>query len=185
MIIPDYFKKKITIVFEDKGEKWLADLPEIFEKCIDKWDLTDLKISQDLSFNYVCFAKSPEFGDVALKIGVPYPELYTEMEALTLYNGGDICLCYDLDRELGALLLERILPGGDLNTVEDQTTKVEIAAELMANLPIEIEENEKLPSYSDWIERGFKTARMKREEMGEELLTLVDRAEKLYQKILA
>lgn len=182
MQIPEYFSKKIIRVFGEKGRDWLTELPQIFNQCIQKWNLIEGNLSNDLSFNLVCFAKSPEYGDVALKIGVPHPELFTEMEALTLYQGRNICTCYDLDKELGAMLLERIIPGPNLETTPNLHNQLLIAADLISQLPIPISSDHGLPTYADWVERTFAKVR-KNDKVDPVTLTFVDEAESMFSEI--
>ena len=59
--------------------------------------------------------------EVILKIGVPNPELITEIEALLIYDGRGSVRLLDVDREQGALLLERLKPGTPLLSITDAT----------------------------------------------------------------
>ncbi len=119
MQIPVQFKEKIKNQFGDQGANWLAELPEILNQCIKKWRLSNCKLVDDLSFNLVVLASSDQYGEVVLKIGVPHFHLDTEMEAIPLFNSSYICQCYDLDKDLGAMLLERIRPGENLTSLDD------------------------------------------------------------------
>jgi len=101
-----------------------------------------------LSINLIYFAESPDHGAVVLKIGFPHPELFTELEALAFFGDSHICKCYDSDRENGATLLERLVPGHDLFSMEDRSRQVEIGAGLIARLPVALTGNESLPQFS-------------------------------------
>jgi streptomycin 6-kinase len=130
----------------------------------------------------VCFADSPDYGSVVLKIGVPHPELYTEMTALSLYNGGKICLCYDSDADIGAMLLERVIPGHNLKILQDERKCIEIAADVISTLPITVNADNNLPRFSDWLEKAF--SRVRREnKVRRRWLFFVDQAERLFQEI--
>ncbi|MCK4258191.1 MAG: phosphotransferase [Halanaerobiales bacterium] len=181
MQIPEYFNKKIIRAFGDKGSKWLENLPQIFEKCVEKWNLTNYSVANNLSYNLICFAKSTDYGEVALKIGVPHPELFTEMKALSIYEGRNICKCYDSNMELGVLLLERITPGPDLTT-QNTNTQLQIAAELISKIPIPITKNHGLPTFADWITKAFKRA-SEEDKVGSKMLSLIEEAEKLFREI--
>lgn len=180
MNIPEVFIDKVKRGFGEKGEKWLLEIPKILNLCIEKWNLTDCYPVEDLSVNLVCLAQSVDYGPVVLKIEGPHPEKYTEMKALSLYGGRNICKCYDLDMELGVLLLERITPGPNLTTLQDLDKQLMIAADLISKLPIEVNDTEGLPTYDDWINRAFKRAR-KEGKVGAQMLSLMESAEKLYQ----
>ncbi|MFW6007164.1 MAG: aminoglycoside phosphotransferase family protein [Halanaerobiales bacterium] len=181
--LPKFFKNKIKREFgKEAGKKWLESLPEILGKCLKKWNLSKWEIGQDLSYNLICFALSPDYGEVVLKIGFPHPDLFTEMTALALYNGRNICKCYDQDKELGAMLLEKIFPGINLTHLEDNEKKVEIASDLITKLYINIDQNYNLPEYKDWLQRAFKTAR-KKKIAGKKMFSFISRAEKIYNKL--
>jgi len=180
--IPGYFKTKIRRSFGDKGVSWLSQLDELLKKCLIKWNLSNCHLASNLSVNLVCFADSPDYGPVVIKIGVPHPELYTEIEALSLYNGGNICICYDSDPDIGAMLLERIIPGHDLTVLQNEPDCIQIAAEVISTLPMPVKDDNSLPSVSDWLERAF--SRVRREnKVGGEWLFFVDQAERLFQEI--
>lgn len=184
MQIPEYFIKKIKLAFGEKGEKWLEALPQIFNKCIKKWNLTDFSLSNDLSHNLIVFATSPDYGSVALKIGVPHADLFKEMESLALYKGRHICVCYDRDKELGALLLERVVPGVNLTNEKGTITRVKIASDVISNLAIQAKDNHELPAYSDWLDKAFSRARAEN-KVGQKMLSFIDLAERMYGEIEA
>ena len=97
MDIPARFMERIVRIFSDKGRDWLDRLPGIFESCVQRWELTECQPLEDLSVNFICFAKSPNHGQVVLKIGVPHPELFTESIVLRLFGGRHVCACHDSD----------------------------------------------------------------------------------------
>ncbi|MBM3239235.1 hypothetical protein FJZ31_23315 [Candidatus Poribacteria bacterium] len=182
ILIPDYFKAQIRRCFGTKGANWLSQLDELLNRCLIKWNLANCHLATNLSVNLVCFADSPDYGSVVLKIGVPHPELYTEMTALSLYNGGNICLCYDSDIDLGAMLLERVIPGHNLTVLQHEQESIKIAADVISTLPIPVNDDNILPSFSDWLEKAFSRVR-KENKVGREWLFFVDQAERLFQEI--
>jgi streptomycin 6-kinase len=109
-----------------------------------------------LSYNLILFADHPQYGQVVLKIGVPHLDLFSEMEAIQLYEGHGICRCYAVDKTRGAMLLERILPGKDLRSVQDAGERFRIAADLYARNKTEVPEECGLPTYQNLIERAIK-----------------------------
>lgn len=182
MQIPEYFKNKMISMFGQEGQTWVEDSPQILDQCIKKWNLTNCSFIKDMSVNLVCFAESPDYGEVVLKIDGPHPEKYTEMKAMSLYKGRNMCQCYDTDMNLGALLLERIIPGCDLTVVEDTHTQLMIAAELISKLPIQVKKNHGIPTYADKINRAFKRAR-KENIVGGKMLSFIDEAERLFSQL--
>lgn len=179
MDLPTQFTNKIIRIFPLDGKKWLDELPNIYLKCVNKWNLSDCQISNILSYNLVVFAKSPAFGDVALKIGIPHRDLYTEMESINIYNGRNICKCYTYEKDLGALLLERIIPGDDLNIIKESTQRIKLAANLINSLPIPIKEQNNLPTFYDLMSRTFKKTRSEN-IVGAEMLENMKQAENYY-----
>lgn len=178
MEIPQILKKKIIRGFGPRGQQWLDELPGIVEKCIAKWDLTQCRESEVMSYNYVCFADSPDFGQVALKVGIPHFDLETEMTAIQLYAGKNICKCHALDKELSAMLLERIRPGYDLTRIADSQERVKIAADLIAHLPLPLARDNNLPLWSELARKTF--GRLRAGGMcGERMLRLTEKAEEL------
>lgn len=159
--IPQQFRESIWRFFGEHGEQWLDDLPRRISACAEQWGLDGLHLVENLSVNLVGFSTSREYGDVVLKIGVPHPELYSEMKALELYEGRHMCKCYATDKELGAMLLERVLPGHDLTRLDDRERQIDIASHVISALPIPIDEDHGLPRFSDWTDKAF--ARMRRE----------------------
>ena len=182
MQIPEYFKEKMIRALGERGETWINNLPDIIDSCTKKWNLTISTVSSDLSYNFVCFASSLKYGDVALKIGIPHPELYSEIKALSLFEGRNICKCYDSDKELGAMLLERVTPGDNLTSLNDNKKQLNIAADLISKLPIPIDDDPDFPTYKDWINRAFNRAR-REGKVGTKLLFLIDEAEKLFDEV--
>lgn len=155
MDIPAEFSAKITRTFAQKGIEWLEQLPALTRACQQKWQLTDCRIAGDLSYNFVCFARSESFGDVALKIGVPHLDLFSEMKAIHHFSGHGMCRCYDSDESLGAMLLERVQPGADLWTVADHLRRYEIAAEIMEQMHILAPDDHGLPLFTGLIENAI------------------------------
>lgn len=182
MQLPDKFSRRIAEVFQEKGRKWLDSLDMIVNACIDKWKLQDCELAGGLSYNLICFARSAEFGAVVLKVGVPHSELFTEMTALRVYGGRGICRCYAADRELGAMLLERILPGTDLRERPTTAERTEIAADMMLKLPVPVDDGLDLPAFSEWIERAFSWTK-EQEGAGSRILALVEAAEELLPEL--
>ena len=180
--LPESSRKKIEQTFGERGTKWLQNFSELMSRCIEKWSLTNCTIFERVSINVICFAQSPVFGQVALKVGVPHNELFTEMKTLGIFGGRNSCKCYDYDIELGASLLERIIPGIDLTELADDREQLVIAADVISRIPTPLEGDHGLPTYADWIERAFKKTR---EEYNPEprMLSFMAEAEVLFAEV--
>jgi streptomycin 6-kinase len=130
MNLPSSFVNNITSAFGDVGRQYLEDLPDLLAGAARRWDLT-LHEPFLLSYNYVCAATRTDGSPVVLKIGVPNPELTSEIQALRLYAGKGACSMLESDAKAGMLLLERLHPGTMLATLDDDDKATEIAAEVM------------------------------------------------------
>jgi streptomycin 6-kinase len=106
------FKKNVTSTYKEKGEEWLNDLNLITQTLAKKWQLSDLKPVENLSFNYVLkgFQRNKP---IVLKFGLD-KALEKEAYVLEAYNGNGSIKLYDYDIEHNALLLEQAIPGDSL-----------------------------------------------------------------------
>ena len=102
---------------------------------------------------------SPDYESAVLKLGVPHPELFTEIHALSYFNGIRMCRCLDADLDLGAMLLEQIIPGTNLTEISDEARCIRIAGDLLSTLPIPYNGPDVFPGYSQWMDRAFSKTR--------------------------
>ncbi len=108
------FEKIIIALYGSAGRQWLTALSERVNQIAAEWNVAELKLVQDLSYNYV-MAGLQENKSVVLKVGMDEAALEREARALQVYDGvGAVRL---LDTLPGALLLERVLPGESLKKV--------------------------------------------------------------------
>jgi streptomycin 6-kinase len=133
MTLPPEFISNIRNVFKDKGDAFLAALPDSIAQASVKWGLTNVEPVPTLSYNFVAFA---DRGDrsVVLKMGVPNRELLSEIEALRLFNGEGACQLIDADEVNYWMLLERLTPGEMLVNLKDDEEATRIAAEVMKEI---------------------------------------------------
>ncbi len=108
-----------------------------------------------MSASYISFCRSKQFGEAVLKIGFPHPDLFSEMEALQIYGGGRVVKLLDFNKDLAALLLERIEPGDDLTSIKARKKRIEIASEISAALPVFPRLEGKIPLLQDIAEKAF------------------------------
>lgn len=148
MQLPDSFIHTVSSTFD--GDDWLAELPQLIAACEARWGLAVQPHFPGLSYNYAAPATLPDGTEIVLKLGVPRPELRTEIEALRLYNGRAMCRLIDADAEQGILLLERLQPGHMLTAVVDDDAATRIAAGIMHRLWRPLAETHSFPSVADW-----------------------------------
>jgi len=179
MHLPPQFIEKVHRIFGDSGRQWLPELPTIAARCREKWELPEGEICPHMSMNYIEFTVTPSGDPVALKIGVPHAELFTEMEALRLYAGRKAARLLDADRDLGAILMQRMLPGTMLWQLGDNRQETKIAASIVAELTAPVPPQHDLPTFAQWIERAFRLTRTEwdpEERMPRDLLVRAERA---------
>lgn len=153
--LPTAFRTRIVNLYGQEGYNWLENLPVLLQSLRERWNLGKPQQFPHLSYNYLEFAHSPEFGPIVLKIGFPNPELDTEIQTLTLYKGLDAAVqLLDHDSDHGALLLDRIIPGRDLNSFHDEEEGTRVAARTMQKLRHPAPQSGTFPSIGDWCQ-GF------------------------------
>jgi streptomycin 6-kinase len=121
-----------------------------------------------------------------LKLGVPNPELLTEIEALRIYDGRGCVQLLAADREQGALLLERLEPGMPLRGADDDDERATaIAAGVMRRLWRPLPPEHPFPSVARWA-AGLGRLRKRFEgATGPLPCALVERAEDLFRALIA
>ncbi|NSW53821.1 MAG: hypothetical protein HPY85_15065 [Anaerolineae bacterium] len=154
--LPEAFIDKIRRSFQEKGAVWLQALPSLVDCCVTRWELSDLRLSDELSFNLVLFARHPKFGEVALKIGVPHTDLFSEIRSIRLFQGRGLCRCFDSDESLGAMLLERIVPGENLWSINDPLERYRITADIYRQMVVHPPDDHNLPLFSNLIEGAIQ-----------------------------
>ncbi len=113
MYASETFTTSIITRYGDKGRQWLKQLPALIDTCAKKWGLTGIQPFPELTYNYVLFAKQG-IADVVLKLRIDIPLFEQEVAYLRYYQGPECVALLDYDNTLGAMLLERIMPGTPL-----------------------------------------------------------------------
>jgi streptomycin 6-kinase len=123
--------------------------------------------------------------EAILKMGVPNPELTTEIEALSAFGGRGAVRLLAVDRARGALLLERLRPGAPLWSVPDDEEATRIAARLMRQLWRPVPGEHPFPTTRRWA-LGFDRMRARFQGgTGPLPAALTGRAEALFRDLLA
>jgi len=181
---PRRLAKNIVDLFGQRGAEWLAQLPSIITVCEQRWALTSQAPLQNVSYNYVAPAVRADGTAVMLKIGFPNPELYSEIDALQVYDGRGAVQLLDIDRQHAALLLEALRPGLPLLSVCDDSEATRVAASVMRRLWRAVERNHAFASAADWA-MGFQRLRRQFDgETGPLPKALVMKAEGLFRELL-
>lgn len=185
------FARTILDLRGEAGRRWLADLPALVDECAERWSLVVAPPFPELSFNYVAPAVRADGTPVVLKLGVPHPELTSEVAALRHYDRRGAARLLEGDEARGVLLLERLTPGTMLSTrVEDEAgddAATLIAAQVMRDLwrPPPAEASDRFTTVKRWAQ-GLQRLR---EEFdggcGPFPRRLVEQAETLFDELLA
>ncbi len=177
-------RQTLVGLFDEQGAAWLENLPGLISACERRWSITVLAPLSELSFNYVAPALRADGSEAMLKLGVPNPELATEIEALRLYDGRGCVRLLAADAEWGALLLERLRPGTMLSAVADDERTTAIAAGVMRQLWRPAPPGHAFPTVARWA-AGLERLRTRFEGgTGPLPRHLVERAEALFAELL-
>jgi streptomycin 6-kinase len=184
VLLPQGFINTIQKTFGREGSRFLNSLPDLINEASRRWDITDIRVVPNLSYNFVAFAKRRDQG-VVLKIGVPNKELTSEITALGLFNGRGSVGLLEADKNNSMFLLERLHPGDMLATLKDDEQATNLAAEVMLGLWQPAPSNGELIQLSDWF-KGFGKLRASYEgNTGPLDKGLVERAEGAVREFFA
>jgi streptomycin 6-kinase len=131
--LPAALVRNVTGAFPS-GADWLARFPDLLSHYLERWNLQIAGRPFDLSYHYVVPVNQQGDHPAVLKMGVPTPELLSEVNALQIFDGRGAVRLLESDPKGGALLLERIQPGHTLATCSDPIQACSIAAQVMRNL---------------------------------------------------
>lgn len=149
---------KISDVHGPTGIAWLERLPALVAEFAAKWSLTIRPPFPVLSYNYVTPVIGPGGEALVLKLGVPHPELWSEIDALRACDGRGMVRLIDADHERGVMLLERVLPGEPLTMLLDDEAQVAALAAVMRRLWRPLPPDHPFRTISD-LARGFDRLR--------------------------
>jgi len=183
MVDPRGCAQKIIDCHGAVGAAWLEQLPALVADCAERWSLTVLPPFPALSYNYVAPVVRADGTPAVLKCGVPYPDLWREIEALRLFAGQGIARLLEADPALGAILMERLLPGTPLTTMEDADQATTIAIGVMSRLWRAAPAEHPFRSAAQWA-AGLSRLHAHYEGYGPFPPALVDRAEAVFRELL-
>lgn len=131
------FTLNIRALFGGEGDAWLATLPKLIAHFEQLWRVRIEPPVDGLSYNYVAPAVRDDGVPCMFKACFPGEAnamLGREITALQHYNGHGICALLQSDEAAGSLLLERLQPGTQLATLDDDEAATFIAADVIRAL---------------------------------------------------
>jgi len=111
-----------------EGAAWLDRLPRLIAECAEQWGL-----ELEPPFERGNVAYCAPAGDAVLKINFPEWETDQEADALAHWGGQGAARLLARDDERGAVLMERLRPGGSLWELPEEEA-IEIAAAVLEQL---------------------------------------------------
>jgi len=150
--LPESFRQRVASVWGERGEAWVERLPRLLAQCAARWGLTVQSPLPALSYSFVALVVQADGQEAVLKIGVPNRELTTEIEALRAFQGRPVVELLAADRQLGALLLRRLIPGTPLSHLRDDGEATLIAAHLIRDVPMSKPVDHAFPTVGDWAQ---------------------------------
>jgi len=150
-LIADGLRGTVERVHGESGRRWLSLLPALLSESCARWSLELDQPFENLSYNLVIPGQMPDGTEIVLKLGVPCSELTTEAAALSLFDGAGAVRLLEHDAPRGILLLERVVPGAPLYTLQDDTEATRTAAKLMRSLWRTPHVDHPFPTLADWF----------------------------------
>lgn len=183
--ISNRLRQNVLHYFGEDGRDWLRDLPNVIAEAAERWSLKLSRPFPNLSINFVTPATRADGAEVVLKAGVPNKEVFTEMNALKLFDGKGAVRLLDADPDKGIMLLERLLPGIPVLELGDDIQAVEIAAGVIRKLKREVPDEHSFPSLQDWFAGLAKVRARFHGDSGPLPPKLLDLAERISSELLA
>ncbi|WP_432353607.1 aminoglycoside phosphotransferase family protein [Sporosarcina sp. A2] len=151
MKLPTEFEQRVQNSFGTEGEVWLESMEERVAYFAEHWGLTIEQPVHNLSYNYVTNVVDSRQTPYILKLGVPDMDYRNEMETLRIYNGHGCVRLVNENRERGAMLLEKLIPGQMLCDLSDEEVVVQEFISVWKKLRRDLPDDSDLPLIKDWI----------------------------------
>jgi streptomycin 6-kinase len=183
--ISSRLSQNVLHYFGEQGRDWLRDLPNVIDEAAERWSLKLGRPFPNLSINFVTPVTRADGAEAVLKAGVPNREIFTEVNALKLFDGKGAVRLLEADPGKGIMLLERLLPGTPVSELGDDIQAVEIAAGVLRQLEREVPAGQPFPTLQDWFAGLAKVRARFQGGTGPLPAKLVDLAEKFSAELLA
>lgn len=169
----------------EQGAEWLKAIPGLVKAYAEKWEL-NVQEPFPLNYNYVAPATRKDGLEVVLKIGFPADrEFKTEIEALTVFSGNGMCKLLEADKEGSAILIERIVPGTPLSSLENDSEATYVLVEVIRRIHKPLPPTHNLLTLQE-RSGALPTYLAKYKDGGGVLpFAMVEKAHRLFQELIA
>jgi streptomycin 6-kinase len=135
IVVPDEVARLQAAANGDAGIIWVASVPALVAEFVDRWQLREVGPAyEDGAVSFVAPVLTAEGADAVLKVGFVDDETRYEADALRAWAGRGAVRVIATEPDLGALLLERLVPGTSLETHPDRDEAISIACGLLRRL---------------------------------------------------
>lgn len=131
--LPKEFKNKIINRYNLYGNKWLMNINAIINKYIEMFQLTNIKLIENLTMNVVLSANSDKYGDIILKIGSPSKNSINEIKFVKHCSSNYMAKCHYYNIEDRIMLLEKVKPGYSLDKLENRENRIKVFCDIVNN----------------------------------------------------
>ncbi|HEY1645385.1 MAG TPA: aminoglycoside phosphotransferase family protein [Candidatus Saccharimonadales bacterium] len=166
------------------GAEWLKHLPDMISEYEAKWDFKAHE-PFELNYNYVASADLADGTKVVIKIGYPEDrEFQSEITALQTFDGNGICRLLQVDQPNAVMLLEQVVPGTVLGSIEDDDKATRTIAHVMKQLHKPLPETHNFITITEWV-TAIPEYKAKHGNAGVLPTHLVDKAGELFTHLIA
>lgn len=132
--VPDGLAESYSRGSGEEGRAWVAGLPALVERCIDRWELKRDGGVHSGEASLVVPVLRADGTRAALKLQMPREETTAALIGLRTWNGNGMVRLLDHDAPSSTMLLERLDGSHTLEAVEDDDEAMRILAGLLARL---------------------------------------------------
>lgn len=177
------YKEKIAKMYGEKGKNWFENIDKIIKKYEDLFNLTNIKVLENISINAVLSAKSDQYGDVIIKIGTPGKTSMDEIRYMNMFKIKNMVKCYYYNLEDRVMILEKVLPGYTLEKISNTDERIEVFVNLLNDICSKTTNYlEKFPTYEDKIKEKIIEVQ-KIDDTKYNIIGIMNTALKLYEEI--
>lgn len=149
LVLNDAFKEKIINRYQKDGIEWLNNFNTVVDKYKYMFNLSNIKILDNLSINIIIKAKSKDFGEVIMKIGALGMTFLNEIKYINLLSLDNMVKCYYYNTDDRVMILENIYPGYNLTNVESFDERLKIFSMLVNDICKNSNHLSEFPTYRD------------------------------------